>query len=1770
MKQKTKRVLQKYLSLLLIAAILLTTQGVLAQAETVTPDDAEKQQAETVTPDNAARRQTRGRELPSNPVHHCTEKNGETDYTDWSYVYFGSYPQMEITGDALTAEITGAFYDENGDTWVDGLKYRRIKKSDANYSSTGNGYFQWGSDEEYHYFKWEQIKWRVLQNDGSTLFVVADKGLDCKDYNEEYRGYMSWEICTLRNWLNNDFYGTAFSSEEQGDIVQQTVVNEDNPYYDYGVGGNNTTDNIFLLSIGEVINPKYGFHKDKGFHNDLHSASRWVQATDYAHAMGAEIYSWANEKLTGNCCWWLRSPGADSFKAARISSSGCNENDGIRVDYYNQACVPALHINLSSELWSLADDGSSGNGGGSGTGSGVSQGGSLQCRSSCMVERGDSVQVTVQAYGDDAASLKKITESVTWNVQDSSVASVKSNGFTVSATPVSYKTDKGDYKVWGAVGSFTVTGKKAGTTVVTGKAWDGSAVACRVTVEEADNGIAGGSAGSEGVSLMLGQDASGSADDSVAQFFPNTWSLKCVAFPVERSREEDKDGSGSYTVKWSIGIARSDLLDDKAKWSQYKKTVDDINKYMDKYNDMEERMKVWGGKSAYAVEMNKFKKKPKLSIMGYLETKFDKNDNLISQEGKIACNMKWSGGNSWQFVTPIGPVYLNQEGGAKISGNITPVYDFKSKKVVPHGSLKFTPSISLEGGYGIDKVATIGAKGGLSAPITVVPASKGEVVAEASLHAKLLFVFDYERTLASYKKTIWNTTENSKSRSRAAQAKFSLSDGELSVMDTSFANDASGWNGGADGGTKARKSAGRAGDAAFRETALMDGILPSSLPMQAEINGRQVLVFQSYDSARDTLDSSVLMYSVCNGGVWSEPQPIWDNGCADLYADMKIVNGKLAVVWQKQKAKAVGDLETDSAAVLESMARNSEICFAQFDESSGTFVDQTYVTDNSEYDMMPKLCGGNGGITVAWVRNSAADLMQETGTNTIYTSAWNGDSFDAEAPLVQSFGTVDDFVAYHGQEGVEAIYAGIAADGEEAVRLIFDEGNQEIESLSSLLPSSASLSEMQYLDGKIIALSEGALYSYNPADGTVSSCFAGESAFGGTAKYCSNGEKSGFVWSVYDEETQNGRIVASMSSGDGYCEPVTVYEKEGALWRYISPVLKEDGNWTFVANAMHMEDGQEDYNSLVYIEKQQEECVDLAGVSVNEADTKDGQTGVDYYLKNTGDLPINQLQMDITFADGTVRTQEIAVSLMPGQSAADTVYVDLSDIDSAQDVSIAIYAKDQTNIEDCTVISTVGMADVEVSGTAEESYDTVDITADIVNDSKIDADTTLYLYSNENCEKELFAPQTRTITAGGSSQFQMQVKKEDITYNENGAAYLTLKAVVEGGDYNESNNISYVILYQQDAELQTVKQQAISELEAYKNASDYRVEQQSELADAIAEGKAAIESAADESGVDTALAAAKRKIDAIKTDAQLTEEENASSDEDCTHQNTEVRNYLDATCKAEGYSGDIYCKNCNTKIEDGQAIAATGKHTWDKGKENKAPSCTEKGEKRYTCSVCGETKKESLEKISHAYKTTVTKATTSKNGSITEKCASCGIVKSSETIPCVKSAALRTVSYTYNGKAKKPFVTVKDSSGKVVSAHNYTVKYKNNKKIGKASVTIKLQGNYTGTIKKTFKIVPKGTAISGKVMAQSKGFTVKWKKQKKSTTGYQIQVSTNKKFAKKVTVTKTVKKNSTTKLAIKRLKPKKRYYVRVRTYKTVKGKKYCSGWSKVKTVITKK
>lgn len=318
---------RRILSLLIVATMIFTIQGILVWAETVDATERILERAGT---------------MPTNPVHHCAK-----DDTDWSYVYFGSYPQTEVTGTALTSAITNVDYDTNGDAWVNGMKYRRISKSDTNYDSHfGNS--------TYRYFKWERIKWRVMQNNGSTLFVVADQALDCKTYNEADTS-ITWEDCMLRAWLNETFYNTAFSSREQEEIVLQTVVNDDNLENEIE-GGNDTQDNVYLLSIAEVENLEYGFCESYG----TESASRWMQPSDYAYAMGVHTDSSSSTGRNDNCCWWLRSPGCDMSCAAHVMFYGDVYRDGGYADSHYRGCVPVLYINLSSDLWITIDDGTSG------------------------------------------------------------------------------------------------------------------------------------------------------------------------------------------------------------------------------------------------------------------------------------------------------------------------------------------------------------------------------------------------------------------------------------------------------------------------------------------------------------------------------------------------------------------------------------------------------------------------------------------------------------------------------------------------------------------------------------------------------------------------------------------------------------------------------------------------------------------------------------------------------------------------------------------------------------------------------------------------------------------------------------------------------------------------------------------------------------------------------------------------------------------------------------------------------------------------------------------------------------------------------------------------------------------------------------------------------------------------------------------------------------------------------------------------------------------
>src|SRR5699024_9406661 len=145
----------------------------------------------------------------------------------WDCVWFGSYPQTEVvlkgsesetklekemnsfyetkyeSVDSSTfAAIQNASYDSNGNATVDGVKYRRMKMEDATYRNVGYGYnYEWGDPDTYHYFKYEPIKWRILNIDDEQLFLFSDEILDCQIYHPDYE-HVTWEISTIRSWMN--------------------------------------------------------------------------------------------------------------------------------------------------------------------------------------------------------------------------------------------------------------------------------------------------------------------------------------------------------------------------------------------------------------------------------------------------------------------------------------------------------------------------------------------------------------------------------------------------------------------------------------------------------------------------------------------------------------------------------------------------------------------------------------------------------------------------------------------------------------------------------------------------------------------------------------------------------------------------------------------------------------------------------------------------------------------------------------------------------------------------------------------------------------------------------------------------------------------------------------------------------------------------------------------------------------------------------------------------------------------------------------------------------------------------------------------------------------------------------------------------------------------------------------------------------------------------------------------------------------------------------
>lgn len=172
------------------------------------------------------------------------------------------------------------------------------------------------------------IKWCILAQEKDKALLITKMGIDTKKYNEEFED-VTWETCSLRKWLNQEFYNSAFTEQEKKMIVTSKVTADRNPEYNIDPG-KDTQDKIFLLSIPEVS--KY-----------LNYFDRCLQVTPYAKKKGAEFSDYY-----GSAVWWLRSPGSYIRSAAYVGFNGSVGMYGELVFKSNIVVRPALWVKIQN------------------------------------------------------------------------------------------------------------------------------------------------------------------------------------------------------------------------------------------------------------------------------------------------------------------------------------------------------------------------------------------------------------------------------------------------------------------------------------------------------------------------------------------------------------------------------------------------------------------------------------------------------------------------------------------------------------------------------------------------------------------------------------------------------------------------------------------------------------------------------------------------------------------------------------------------------------------------------------------------------------------------------------------------------------------------------------------------------------------------------------------------------------------------------------------------------------------------------------------------------------------------------------------------------------------------------------------------------------------------------------------------------------------------------------------------------------------------------
>ncbi|MCC2864733.1 leucine-rich repeat protein [Anaerovorax odorimutans] len=879
--------------------------------------------------------------------------------------------------------------------------------------------------------------------------------------------------------------------------------------------------------------------------------------------------------------------------------------------------------------------------------------------------------------------------------------------------------------------------------------------------------------------MQLFENMGGSAGNQpITKVFPESYNLNFKAVNTKIKKETMKDGT--YKYKMSIGLNENLAFSSDKAWENLKKDINDAKKNVNSTASLRTFMNKWNAPSGFFTITSKFKAKPAMKAAGYYEAICDENGRILTESGGVLLDCQWNAKTTNQWLIGPVPIYVELGGNLKAAVKGGMRKDLENPKLSLTGTVKVTPGISAGAGAGISGAATVGVKGSADIDIRLIPASKGDFTAGIAATAKLIFVFDWEYTLAKKTYPLWNKTK---------KKQYSLANAgenqELALTDRTYQDKTSVWNGSMPRVRKNSKIAVmRAAESGISSWELQSYILPNTIPKMKKVGDDTVMVFQSNDPDRETANSVKVMYSVYDGNTWSQPKNLWDNGTLDTFSDMEVIDNELYVVWQKCKEVLKG---SDANRLSEQAAQTSELCWTKYNPSSKSFAQAQYITNDEKADLMPVLVKDADVPAVMWVSNPENDLIGLDGTKTIYLSKLNG----AEWSSPEIVGTTECYISeldgiWHDRKYIAAYIGSLAGN----TPSLFTAESGTVVPIAQ--QGEAVISGLKCKDGTISYNQEGTLKQYNLADQATSELIAGESQMiSANAEMFKQGEKTAMIWMANSEEGCS--IYSSVKTESGYSEPVELYRDENIIGNYITAVMNTDGSWDIVLNATDNENPEK--TSMFFIETANKPKAVLNDVIINESEMEDDLQPISCSVTNDSEETITKLNLIVRNGNETLLNEEILRTILPGETVYLDESIDLNNIDQKATLNIEATAPGQVDLLASVQEEEIQLSDFDVTVEKEVMDNSVKFAATVKNCGRVASGGTVNLYGDAEGKRRIQSESFDVLSPGETTTVELTYPISSMEFNAEQSAYSMIKVETGSEEYNVENNLYYGATY---------------------------------------------------------------------------------------------------------------------------------------------------------------------------------------------------------------------------------------------------------------------------------------------------------------------------------------------------------------------------------------